>query len=713
MFCGFCDVQLMMPLPRKYGNSVHVDYKARLEHKLYLARENPEPVFDVSECALKHVPSGIYSLCKVFRKKELWMHHNKLNSLSGGGALSDLSLLTVLDLRNNYFISLPPEIMYLVSLKELYLQENNIRKLPNEIACLRNLSIFNISKNNLKCLPEEIGELRQLTVLDISHNSALQKLPKSLGHVQQLTELKIDGLKISYPAQDVLSGGTIVIIAFLASECGIEYSPEDCNLEIESRDTSSEDVRPMYQNKDNDVQEQRQSALLELEKNMIEQQKYEEQLQSTLKVHREKLLEDLAIQQSQLEQEIEKVQQERDCNRTRLLSYIYNVEKEADNVIKEFLRSSEEERQTQAELVEKEKREELQLLSLCHSEQFMLRTKDTLVAMEELLQEELLQEQKLEEYTKFRDYTAQSLLSLEVRNNDQLTQIVQGQERNRQDLVNRIRKDEALQKAAVAALLERSDARSWSIVQQVNLVQSQLATLTNIELERRKFEMNQQLNDIADKRVTLSAILLNLLDQQEKRREQLLETIKQIEQQRDINNTRRDSLFWLMQYQSLMDARPQGLLETLEPTLLRHVAMAGALHCLPFLATLPSLLPNPNDDQLRAIGIHNESDRAAIMLAVQNYLTEKKLCNIQEASTVPAVPSAPLKEPSTSSNQQNSEETQGINVAECVVCLDLQCEVLFLPCGHMCCCTNCADMVTSECPMCRSSIERKIRVIMP
>lgn len=37
-----------------------------------------------------------------------------------------------------------------------------------------------------------------------------------------------------------------------------------------------------------------------------------------------KLLEDLALQQTQLEQEIEKVQLERDSNRARLLSYIYN-----------------------------------------------------------------------------------------------------------------------------------------------------------------------------------------------------------------------------------------------------------------------------------------------------------------------------------------------------------------------------------------------------
>lgn len=47
----------------------------------------------------------------------LWMQNNKLSSLSGGGALSDLSLLTVLNLSQNSFTCLPPEIMYLTSLK--------------------------------------------------------------------------------------------------------------------------------------------------------------------------------------------------------------------------------------------------------------------------------------------------------------------------------------------------------------------------------------------------------------------------------------------------------------------------------------------------------------------------------------------------------------------------------------------------------------------
>lgn len=704
-------------MSRKNESKANIDYKARLEYKLYLARENPEPTFDVSECALKHVPSGIYSLCKVFRKEILLMYDNKLSSLSGGGALSDLSLLTVLDIHGNEFTTLPSDIMCLSSLKELYLQDNSLRKLPNEIMYLSKLTILNVSRNNLKQMPNGIGQLqKQLTTLNISHNKSLQKLPVSLGYAQQLTNLNIDGLKLSYPPQDILDGGTIVIIAFLANENGIDYSPETSISENDiSRDISSDDMQTIHHNKSNDVQatlqkldkmkEHRQNALLEVERNIKQQQEYEMEVQSMLKVHKKKLLKDLALQQIQLEQELEKVQQERDTNRARLLSYVYNAEKEADNVIKEFLRNSEEEKQSQAELLEREKQEEMQLLSSCHSEQSMLRMKDTLFAMEKLLEEEMCKARKLEEHTKYRDYTTQSLLTMEVRNNDHLAQIVQDQEKSRQDLIDRLRQDEVLQKAAVAALLERSDARTWSIVQQVNLVQSQLAALTNIEFERRKLEINQQLNEIADRRVALTAILIDLLEQQKNRRDQLLETINTIEQQRCISNARRGSLFWLMQYQSLMEARPQGLLEMLEPMLVRHVAIAEALHCLPFLATLPSLLPNISDEQLKDMGISCDRDRAAIMLAVENYLTEMKL----NESTSPIMPSAPLEEASTSN--QNCNFVQ--NMMECVICFDLQCDVIFLPCGHLCCCSTCADKVFAGCPMCRSPIERKVRVVQP
>lgn len=107
----------------------------------------------------------------------------------------------------------------------------------------------------MKQLPEVIGKLQNLITLDISYNKPLQKLPKSLGYLQLITSLNIDGLKLSYPPEDILSGGTIVIIAFLANESGIEYSPEDSVLDNDlSRETSSENVQAIYYDKNSDVQ---------------------------------------------------------------------------------------------------------------------------------------------------------------------------------------------------------------------------------------------------------------------------------------------------------------------------------------------------------------------------------------------------------------------------------------------------------------------------
>lgn len=56
----------------------------------------------------------------------------------------------------------------------------------------------------------------------------------------------------------------------------------------------------------------------------------------------------------------------------------FTAEKEADNVIKEFLHTTEKERQMHAELLEIEKKEYIQILSKSHCQQSLYRTKDTL-----------------------------------------------------------------------------------------------------------------------------------------------------------------------------------------------------------------------------------------------------------------------------------------------------------------------------------------------
>lgn len=119
--------------------------KAILEHKLYLvrnvdssvvskvkfifqAKETPEPIFDLSECDIKEVPQGIYSLCRVFLKERLLLQSNNLSSLSGGGNLTDLKFLKVLNISYNSFINLPESIGCITSLKVSYRKFINIQE---------------------------------------------------------------------------------------------------------------------------------------------------------------------------------------------------------------------------------------------------------------------------------------------------------------------------------------------------------------------------------------------------------------------------------------------------------------------------------------------------------------------------------------------------------------------------------------------------------
>ena len=46
----------------------------------------------------------------------------------------------------------------------------------------------------------------------------------------------------------------------------------------------------------------------------------------------------------------------------------------------------------------------------------------------------------------------------------------------------------------------------------------------------------------------------------------------------------------------------------------------------------------------------------------------------------------------------------------CVVCMDNPQEVIFLECGHLCCCKVCSEQLHRECPICRQYITRIIPV---
>lgn len=97
-------------------NPTDNDYKTRLEQKLVISKENPEPVFDLSECNLEKIPVT-FAFLRVLRKEILILGKNRLKSLASGGELKELELLKVLDLSHNRFKAIPAEICHLRNLR--------------------------------------------------------------------------------------------------------------------------------------------------------------------------------------------------------------------------------------------------------------------------------------------------------------------------------------------------------------------------------------------------------------------------------------------------------------------------------------------------------------------------------------------------------------------------------------------------------------------
>lgn len=692
-----CDIICTMFRRKKSVN------KKRLEHKLYLARETPEAVFDLSECDLINVPNGIYSLCKVFLKESLMLQNNQLSSLSGGGDIKDLSNLKVLNLGNNFFTSLPEDICLIKNLQELYIDNNQLKGLPNSICHLVNLRIISASDNNLKHLPEDIGCLINLQILKLLNNPHLKHLPKNICKAQRIVLIEIDSDNVLYPPSEIVANGTEDIMKYICSDVGFEYVPPS---ELPSIDITKEDITGNIDEPDKfeakiwdreRLKLKKMQEFLEIERNNELLQKQEVELASVHRVNREKLLASLTEQQSRFDTKLSKLHQEKECERFRLIEQLQEAENNADVAINYLLALNKE---PMAQLLEKEMEEEQKLLAAVNRYNETLCKDDILAAMQDILRQET---EMFNQFDKDRIETSRSILEQELEVDSKLAHILQDQDIHKANLVAQLMEDSDLQKAAVGALLERGDARSWGLLQQVRIVEGQLCALTTIEIDRKKLQMDEHLNDLSEKRINLSILLIDLLDQQKERRNQLLSTLQCME---EFNSEHMED-FWLRQYQRLLEKLPEGLKKNIDPKLAEALLSNGVLHCLPFLAKLTQSKCHTKDItdlHLLEAGITTPSDRLKILDALHVYSKENLFCDFTPSAPGHDIehegPSAPLP-----------DDFRAIGSTECVICMETECHIIFVPCGHLCCCSNCSLKV-DECPLCRTVIERKISTMV-
>lgn len=141
-------------------------------------------------------------------------------------------------------------------------------------------------------------------------------------------------------------------------------------------------------------------------------------------------------------------------------------------------------------LLEQEQEEQKILLDRLRINYSDLRRRDILSAMSELLEHETKQ---IGIHNEKRDSTSRTLLEHEVISNHLLNNLFKANDKDRMAIVAKITQNEELQKAAFARLIEKNDARTWGLVQQVRIVESQLAAMTNFEIERKKLQLDDQI----------------------------------------------------------------------------------------------------------------------------------------------------------------------------------------------------------------------------
>ncbi|XP_072379383.1 E3 ubiquitin-protein ligase LRSAM1-like isoform X1 [Diabrotica undecimpunctata] len=678
--------------------------KAKLEHKLYLARENPEPVFDLSECDIHNVPSGIYSLCRVFLKESLRLENNSLSSLNGGGSLKDLYVLKILNLNNNLFSHLPDDIGLLTNLEELYVSNNHLKKLCGGVCTLKKLRVLDLSKNQLKVLPEDLGNLGSIRKFNITSNK-LKHLPKSIYKWRKIQILDIDAEEYVYPPASITAQGLTSIMQFISKDVGVSFSPEEDEVDAEEDkhspiEDSSDSVQEKIWELAN-IKQQKMKEFLEIEKLNEVMMRQELEYANTSKLNRDKLLAVLVQQQDIFDHELSKIHQEKEFERFRLIEQLQEVEQNADIAIQELLALNNE---PLSQLLEQEKLEEEKLLSAINRYNEALRKDDILAAMQDILAQETV---KFKEFHKSRLETSKSILEQETEIDSKLIEVLQNQDDHKVELINKLIIDNDLQKAAVGTLLERGDARSWGLLQQIRLVETQLAALTRIEIDRKKLEMDEHLNDLCVKRCNLSMLLIDLLEQQKERRAQLISTLQVMEE----SHSESIEDFWLRQYQRLLDKLPEGLShaqKNIDPSLAQALLLNGVIHCLPFLAKLTQSQCDTryiSEDDLLTAGVTCGDERRKILDAFEMYEREKKILGCDD--TCASAPPQPVEEASA----PIPENIKAISSSECVICLDLECQIIFVPCGHLCCCCECSVPI-SDCPLCRVTIDRKITLVL-
>lgn len=719
------------------------DSKKRLEYQLCLSKEaGADDILDISACELSEVPSSAFSICKVLQKKVFILHNNELRSLLPKGCdISTLAALKVLDLHENKLTSLPEDIGKLASLQILNVEKNRLKALPESIGDLRFLQTLNLKGNCLSELPSSVGSLCSLRTLDVSDNKIVE-LPKALVYIRTLESFTLDAATMSYPPASVCTEGTESIQRFLCTELGEEYCPpSQYLLPVLENDCGKQNsdcldgLEEAWQNRFSDYEkrkEQKNQAKLDFERHLEEKKNEHTQLILMNNSRKENILNSVRQEQERLELGVSQQQRAQEAERLLVLEKVRQAEDNISSRISNMLMDKNRQKKS-AEFLQALEEERIRmehLTAITQEEANSLRKKEVAVAMQRMLSDScamsLLQEAS--------DFRRKNLVSEAYRSLENLDRkfdkMLSLQVLDKSKAIAHILQEEEMQKAAFQALQLQKDAVHGYIRNQIKLIEGELLQLTRLEIKRRNLDAENLQEVLVEQRTALSDLLQQLLKQRDQREQELRQVLVEMEQKSESNQQN----YWMIQYQRLLDAKPLSLRMQeagVEKELVNLLCKLSAQHYLPILAhnrVTAEALRHMNSSDLKKLGINEIGIQKALLNWARNQQPEGACKSVQQDEEEEVVPSAPTPPsppsfPSTSAIQMPSppltpgtpvtpsapSPVEGSGSSECVVCMEKGSQVIFLPCGHVCCCQLCSEAL-QNCPLCRGSISQRVRL---
>ncbi|XP_006154148.1 E3 ubiquitin-protein ligase LRSAM1 isoform X5 [Tupaia chinensis] len=682
--------------------------RKRLEYQMCLAKEaGADDILDISKCELSEIPFGAFATCKVLQKKVLIVHTNHLTSLLPKScSLLSLATIKVLDLHSNQLSTLPDDIGQLTALQVLNVERNQLTYLPHSIGNLTQLQTLNVKGNRLKELPDSLGELRSLRTLDVSENE-VRRLPQMLAHVRTLETLSLDSSSMVYPPQEVCSAGTAAIQQFLCKESGLEYYPPSQYLlpvleqdgAENSRDSpdgptdrfSREEVE--WQNRFSDYErrkEQKMLEKLEFERRLELGQREQAQLLQQGSSQKDEILQTVREEQSRLEQGLNQRQRHLDAERQRLLEQLKRTEQSISSRIQTLLQENQRQKKSSEILksLENERIRMEQLMSITQEETESLRRREVASAMQQMLTESCKNRLIQMAYESQRQTLVQQACSSMAEMDERFQHILSWQQMDQNKAISQILQESAMQKAAFEALQVKKD------------------------LMHRRIR-NQEM--ISEQRWALSSLLQQLLKEKQQREEELRDLLTELEAK---SETKQEN-YWLIQYQRLLNQKPLSLKlqeEGMERQLVALLVELSAEHYLPVFAhhrISLDVLSRMSPGDLAEVGVSEAGLQHEILRRVQGLLdTARTPPELKppkgEVLGVSEPPSAPQEPPEAVRPSAPPEELEA-QTSECVVCLEREAQMIFLNCGHVCCCQQCCQPLRT-CPLCRQEIAQRLRI---